>query len=167
MGANNAGHGSLKWWANRKSRMGLRPSAKPAPHLPGGREWWCEPPTSTPEPAHIEYATLFMLELCKMPDSKQTVAMKAHVAAWLRAAKRLCHERMAVEYGGIATTDDLIVEASIAIHSLAAIVVNVLGPEKIYPRTRQAIDALQGKADEIKRRRAMDPAHPVKAARRG
>lgn len=157
----------LVWWANRKSRMGLNPAAKPAPHLPDGREWWCEPPVALPEPAHIEYATKFMAEMLGMhprtrAERRSLDEMKARVAHWLRVAKRLCHERMEAKVAGLETTDDLIVAGARSLSLLVGLVIDLGGRDRIFPEILAAKNALVGKSHEIQLRRAMDPGHAVK-----
>lgn len=86
------------WWANRKSRMGLKPSAKVPPHHHDGREWWTAPPTAPPEPAHVEYVAEFHRRLVVGPKSKHRDAMIKYLADWMKGARRLMHER-AEHYG--------------------------------------------------------------------
>lgn len=157
------------WWPNRKSALGLRHVVASAPpKLPDGREWWCVPPTAMPEPSHIEYVEDFMRELLARPIAKdkarriEATALIARVGAWLRAAKRLMSERHDHDYVTAGarpmTTDDVIIAAYRAIRHLDGTATDPVSAEDLQRITCE----LQARVRGILRRRADDPAHPIR-----
>lgn len=144
--------GHFSWWANRKSRIGMSPSALPAPHLPSGKPWWSAVPMAAPQPEHIEYAIQYMLELQRMSPTKQTHVLMAHVGTWIRAARRLLHERVESDRGELHTTDGLIIAAVHAIGAMATRI-RLLGGD-VDERWYEIKQALEARASEAKRRRA-------------
>ncbi len=109
--------GPLKWWANRKSKIGMTLAARKPPHIPG-RQWWTDPPKTIPQPECIEYAVQYQLEIMRMPASQERNALQAHVGAWLRSARRLLHEEMqSHDRADLHTTDGLLIAADDAIRS--------------------------------------------------
>lgn len=160
-----SGNGALAWWANRKSRMGLRNLVASAPpKLPDGRDWWCAPPTAPPEPAHLEYVLMFQRQLLTMKGSRAQNAMQKHVADWIAEARRLYHERVTydTQQRGLLTTDDLLRECKGVISHLA----NRLSDFGIdawnEPRVRRALDELTCREAQILSKRARDPDHPIR-----
>lgn len=147
----------LSWWANRKSRMGMKPSAKPPPHLPGGREWWTSPPTMCPQPEHIEYVVQYQAELSRLRNGRERQEMQKRVGDWLKAARRLLHEEaQAPERADLHTTDGLIVAACSALFKMRSRIYGLGG--EVDEDVRQICDAVQGRAAKIRRERAMESA---------
>jgi hypothetical protein len=110
--------GPLSWWANRKSRMGLKPSAKKPPHAPG-KEWWTDPPTAAPLPEHMEYAATFMANLLTMPPSAERHAMQAYIGKWLRTAQSLLSSQMySVNIEDSHTIEGVLMAAQSAVYDL-------------------------------------------------
>lgn len=149
--------GPFVWWANRKSKHGMQVSAKAPPHLPNGREWWTRPPTSMPQPEHIEYVVQFMLELLARKPSRHTNAMQSYVAAWLRAARSLLHEEaQSPARADLHTTDGLIIAAAAATRQLCASLVSRGG--SIPGDVQDVVDALDGRATRLRRQRGIESA---------
>lgn len=150
--------GPLTWWANRKSQMGLRPLARKPPHLPTGKEWWTTPPTTCPQPEFIEYASNYMAELIASPNGRNRQALIKYVADWLGAARRLLHEEQGKfgKYRDLETTDGLFVAASTAFHKLGSML-HKAGIE-IDDDTRAVMNAVGGRADRVRRARAIESA---------
>lgn len=152
------------WWENRKSRMGLKPSAKQPPHHPNGKEWWTTPPIALPEPAYIEYVAAYHAELlatiCTGPKDKRAAAqsMQKYVTDWMRAARRLMHER-AYEFGpaDLHKTDGLIEAADHVLSDCLGFITSIGRSDWIKERTRQVQRALQGRAAQVRRARSVDP----------
>jgi hypothetical protein len=145
------------WWANRKSRIGVSPAAKPPPHLPGNKAWWTSPPTAAPQPEYIEYVVQFQTELMASRNSRNKQAMLQYVSNWLRAARRLLHEEMqAPERADLQTTDGLIVAASRALQKMRSRIYGLGG--EVDDEVRQICDAVQGRAEKVRRERAMESA---------
>lgn len=160
-----SGRGGLSWWPNRKSKMGLRAVvAKAPPRLPDGREWWCEPPVAAPEPAYIEYVDAFRRDLMARPQTKHRDALLKSTSDWMRAARRLCHERMGdgSYVDAPVSTEDLIVEARSVVHHLIGALTRVGHGDAVTERAKKLSNLLSGRSDEILRRRALDPAHRVR-----
>lgn len=91
-----------QWWENRKSRMGLKPSAKPPPWDPS-TPWYTTPPTSPPEPEMMEYVIQFQDEVSRKmhlgnpAERKQATELSTVISRWLAAARRLYHERIVIQ----------------------------------------------------------------------
>lgn len=158
----------FKWWANRKSKNGLRPLAKAPPHLPSGKAWWTEPPTAPPQPEHIEYVAQFMAELYARKPGHQRDAMIAYVASWMRAARRLLHEQYESDkHGDLVTTDGLILAANQLL--LRTIGKAIRGGYELDERDQATIDAIRARAHKLGRERAIDgaktaaPVHETRA----
>jgi hypothetical protein len=101
--------GPFVWWANRKSKNGLRPLAKAPPHLPNGKPWWTTPPTMLPQPEHIEYVSQFMAEVMSRPGSDERNAIVKHLSDWMAVARRLFHEEWHLkQHTDLATTDGIV-----------------------------------------------------------
>lgn len=147
----------LSWWANRKSRIGVTPKALPPPHLPNGREWWTTPPVACPQPEHIEYVVQYQIELTRARRSGQKHEMQKRVADWLRAARRLLHEeKQAPERADLQTTDGLIVAANTAMHRMRGRIYGLGG--EVTKDVEEVMNAIHGRAEKIRRERAMDSA---------
>jgi hypothetical protein len=151
--------GPLSWWANRKSRMGMKPSAKaPPPHSPR-KPWWTDPPTTPPPPEQIEYVSAFMSELIAMKpntpqENREKDAMLRYIGAWMRAARRLLHEvRSSPDRADLTTTDGLIVAASSALQKMNSRIYGLGG--EVDKEVREVMDVIQGRADRIRRERAL------------
>lgn len=149
--------GPLTWWANRKSQMGLKPSARCPPHHPG-KPWWTTPPITVPQPEHIEYVAQFQLDVLRRPPSDARNAMLAHVAAWMRAARRLLHEHSyAPDRADLHTTDGLLIAADDAIKSV------ILTRHKHGVRLDDSIievhRAIQRRCTALRRQRAVESAN--------
>lgn len=148
--------GPFVWWQNRKSRMGMKPSAKAPPHEPG-KPWWTTPPTTLPQPEYIEYVVQFACELMQQRPSAKRNAMQAYVGAWLKAARRLLHEEKYMpNRADLHTTDGLIVAASGAMQKMRSRIYGLGGD--LSEDVVQVLEAMQGRADKIRRERAMESA---------
>lgn len=146
--------GPLSWWANRKSRMGLKPSAKAPPHKPG-KPWWTEPPTTMPLPEHIEYVAQFYSQLLLQPGSKARNAMQRQVSLWMRAVKTMMHEeRHSPDRMDLATTDGLIVAAASVIAKMRGRIYGLGG--EVTPDVQEICEAIHGRAERIRRLRAQE-----------
>ena len=144
-------------WANRKSRMGLKPSAKPPPHLPGNKEWWTSPPTSVPQPEHLEYVAQFMTALMGREPSRSRDMMMRYVSEWMRVARRILHEEaQAPERADLHTTDGLMVAASGALQKMRSRIYGLGGD--VDDEIKQICDAIQGRAEKVRRERALESA---------
>ena len=147
----------LSWWANRKSHIGVTPKALPPPHLPNGREWWTTPPVACPQPEHIEYVVNYQAELTRMRNGRAKQEMQKRVGDWLRAARRLLHEeKQAPERADLHTTDGLIVAACRALFKMRSHIYGLGG--EVDDEVRQICDAVQGRAERVRRERAMESA---------
>lgn len=140
------------WWANRKSRIGLSPAARPAPHLPGGHPWWTSPPTAPPQPEHIEYAVRFMMELRLRPPSAETNLLTQNVSDWLKRARQLLHEHVEADRGDLATTDGLMIAVARVMSQMAGRIGTSGG--EILPEWDRVIDVVRKRAARAKRERA-------------
>ena len=149
--------GPFVWWANRKSKMGLKPSAKAPPHLIG-RPWWTTPPTTLPQPEHIEYVTQFFANLLAQPPSDERNAMQTYISQWMKAARRLLHEEMyAPERADLHTTDGLLIASDDAI-KLAILTCHKAGI-KLDQSIIEVHKALQYRCTSLRRERAVVSAH--------
>lgn len=104
-----------RWWANRKSRLGLSPAAKPPPHV-HGRPWYTEPTVGSLDPGHMEYVVRAMRLAEQGPPSRDAQALVIACAQWIRASRRLIHEH--VDDGDLCTTDGLIIAAETAMREM-------------------------------------------------
>lgn len=146
--------GPMRWWLNRKSKLGLAPSARMPPHLPG-KPWWTDPPTTIPQPEHIEFVIQFMTELQRGRQSQQTQALMSACSAWMRAARRLLHETFENEkHGDLVTTDGLILAVHQLVHRMTGKA--KAGGYAIDERDQATIDALNARAAKVGRERAVD-----------
>lgn len=147
--------GPFQWWANRKSKNGLRPLAKAPPHLPNGKEWWTEPPTALPQPEYIEYVSQFMAQVLSQPGSNERNAMMKHLANWMSAARRLFHEEWHLkQHTDLATTDGILEATSRALGTMCRIAVEA--GREVPPEVQRVKDALSRRADKIRRERAIE-----------
>jgi hypothetical protein len=165
-----AKNGVNEWWLNRKSRLGLTPAAKPAPHLPKGEPWWTEPPVAAPEPEWIEYAIAYRRELrARLVGARgehllEVQALLGCVNDWLAKARRLLHERVqAPERSDLHTTEGLLIAASRALHKMRSRIYGLGG--EADAEIEQIMQAVQARADESRRRRATDAACARPAAK--
>lgn len=145
--------GSLKWWVNRKSRLGMSPAACRPPEV-NGREWWTTPPVMAPQPEHLEYVVQYQLEISRMPPSDRRTALQSHVSAWLKAARRLLHEQVESTRGDLHTTDGLIVAARGLVLKMKGEIWRCGG--KAPDDLAEVLQALDARAHEIRRRRAVE-----------
>lgn len=153
--------GPLKWWANRKSRIGLSPSALKPPHV-NGKEWWTTPPIAPPQPEHIEYAIRYQLNVACMPPSEHRNQLQQHIAAWLTAARQLLHESVESTRGDLHTTDGLIIAAHKLVQKLAGDVVRLGG--RIPGDLDAVAQALGARAARARRERGTELAKRSKMA---
>lgn len=140
------------WWANRKSRIGLSPAARPAPHTPDGRPWWTAPPVAPPQPEHIEFAVRFMMELRLRQPSAETNLLMQNVGNWLKRARQLLHEHVEADRGELATTDGLMVAAARVMNQMAGHIGTAGG--QILPEWERVMDVVRKRAARAKRERA-------------
>jgi hypothetical protein len=155
--------GPLVWWANRKSKLGLSPVAKEPPPKTLGKPWWTEPPTTLPQPEHLEYAVQFQLEVMRMPHSDKKNALLGHLGAWMRAARRLLHEESYnPERADLGTTDGLLIAADDALHE-AITKLNKLtnNGRAMSERAMQTQRALQRRTSKLRRDRALESSKTV------
>lgn len=151
--------GPFAWWANRKSRIGMSPAARKPPHLPG-REWWTDPPTTLPQPEHIEFVAQFATELMERKQGHQRDRLLHACSLWMKAARRLLHETYEdVKHGDLVTTDGLI----LATHQLVLRMTGkaCAGGFVIGERDQATIDALHARAHKLGRERAIEASKRV------
>jgi hypothetical protein len=165
-----AKNGSTEWWLNRKSRIGHSPAAKAPPHV-NGEPWWTTPPVSAPEPEFIEYAVAYRQELItklngsRGPERRKVDELVRFVNTWLNAARRLLHERLqAPERADLHTTDGLIIAASRALHMMRSRIYGLGG--EVDEEIRAIMDAVQARADGLRRERALNPRRASPTSRR-
>jgi hypothetical protein len=166
----SAKNGHTEWWLNRKSRIGLAPAARPPPHLPSGEPWWTQPPTSAPEPEFLEYVMSYRRQLiaemagARRQRSKEIAALLSHVNDWITEARRLLHERVqAPDRADLHTTDGLLVAASRQMNRMRILIVGLGG--QVDEEVAATMQAVQARADEVRRRRATDAACPRPATK--
>ena len=148
-----------QWWLNRKSKLGLRPLAKKPPHLPG-EEWWTDPPTTIPQPEHIEYVVEFQMTIHNMKGGKHKTNLQARVGAWLKAARRLLHEEMIhPDRADLHTTDGILIAAENALRE-ALLFTHGLGYQ-LPGDCKIVLDVLQRRNDKTRNARAIDSAKHV------
>lgn len=146
--------GPLIWWANRKSQMGLKPSAKKPPHE-SGKEWFTTPPIACPQPEHIEYVAQMMRDAMTWKHNKSRDDLMRYLNAWMRAARRFLHEeQQAPHRADLQTTDGLIVAASSALQKLRSHVYKLDGTVD-DAEVIETMHAVLGRADKIRRERAL------------
>lgn len=154
--------GPFVWWANRKSRLGMQPSARKPPHLPG-KEWWTDPPTMLPQPEHIEYVVKFHSEVMQRPQTLHRDALLGAISAWMKFARRLLHEEYEnVKHGDVLSTDGLI----LAVHQLLLRTIGkaVRQGYVVDERDQAIIDALHARAHKLGRIRAEESCKRVSVA---
>lgn len=151
------------WWENRKSRMGLKPSAKAPPWDPQ-KPWFTTPPTAPPEPEFMQYVIDFQEDVAKKmhlssdhEERRAAMALMQYLSAWIKAARRLYHERVLEKVqdprDDLSTTDGLLLAAGKALGRLAHDLVERGGV--IDERTEAVKDALMRRNDANVRRGAM------------
>lgn len=150
--------GPLVWWANRKSRMGMKPSAIKPPHKPG-KEWWTNPPTTVPQPEHMEYVAQYQLQLMAQPPSEKRQLLMMHLSAWWRAARQVLHEEMTSEFrADLCTTDGICIAAEDALKAalVALSDAGVKPGDERRERVREVLHALQRRNTKVRRERAIE-----------
>jgi hypothetical protein len=151
--------GPLTWWASRKSRMGMKPSAKKPPHAPG-KEWWTDPPTTLPQPEHIEYVEQYRIGVMAMPNGRERQELLARIGAWMRAARRLLHEEFeSQKHGELNTTDGIVMAVSQLLKR--TIGPAIAGGYKIDEYDQEVINAIHGRATKTARLRALESSKRV------
>jgi hypothetical protein len=144
------------WWANRKSRIGLSAIAREPPPVALGKPWWTTPPIAAPDPAQIEYVVQYQLEIMRRPPSDARNARITSVSAWLRAARRLLHERVQCERGDLATPDGALVVANRLLHSLIGrcVTAGMLDGDELA-EARETKQAIAAHVARIRRERSL------------
>ncbi len=151
--------GPLTWWANRKSKIGMSPAARKPPHLPG-KEWWTDPPTTIPQPEHIEFVAQYQRQVMAMPASQNKNALLAHCSAWMKAARRLLHEESySPDRADLGTTDGLLIASDNAIR-LAILTCHKAGV-RLDQEVIEVHKALQRKCTKLRRERAIESSKRV------
>lgn len=151
--------GTATWWANRKSRLGQQISARKPPHLPG-REWWCDPPTTIPQPEHIEYVVQFQQQVMQRPNGRDRQNLLQACGGWLRAARSLLHETFEdVKHGDLMTTDGLF----LAVNQLVLAMTGkaIAGGFRLTERDQKVIDALHARSHRLAKDRAVEASKRV------
>lgn len=151
--------GPFTWWANRKSKMGLRPLSKKPPHLPG-KEWWTNPPTTIPQPEHIEYVAEYSRQVLLMPNSEHKNSLTAYLGAWMKAARRLLHEEMfSTDRADLHTTDGLLIACDDAIKS--AILATHAAGIRLDQSVIEVHKELRRRCTKLRRERAIESSKRV------
>lgn len=148
---------SAAWWVNRKSKIGLSPIAKEPPSKSPGRPWFTTPPTSLPQPEHIEYVAQFQAQVLAQRDSPQKQAMLKHLCEWMRAARHLFHVHSWDDRRpDMSTTDGILLAADDALRE--AIIACSHAGIRLDQRVIDTAHAMQAKLLPLRQRRAIESA---------